>query len=77
VLASVAADSPDALTIALAHVTFNVLAILIWYPLPLMRQIPLWLAERSATLAVARKSLVAVYLVGLFFVLPLAILVIS
>lgn len=77
VLASVAADSPDALTIALAHVTFNLLAILIWYPLPFLRQVPLWLAERAATLAIGRKSLVAVYLIGLFFVLPLAILVIS
>jgi len=76
-LASVAADSSDALTIALAHVTFNVLAILIWYPLPALRQVPLWLAERSANLAVANKSVVAIYLIGLFFVLPLAILVIS
>lgn len=77
VLASVAAESPDALTIALAHVTFNFIAILIWYPLPFMRRIPLWLAEQTANVAVAHKSLVAVYLIGLFLVVPIAILVIT
>ncbi len=76
-LASVAADSPDALTIALAHVTFNLLAILIFYPLPALRRIPMFLAERTAQIAVKNKSLVGAYLVGLFFVVPIAILVIS
>lgn len=76
-LASVAADSPDALTIALAHVTFNVLGILLFYPVPKMREIPLWLAERTGEIAVKRRSLVLVYLVGLFVVLPFVILLIA
>ena len=76
-LASVAAESSDALTIALAHVTFNFLAILIFYPLPPLRRVPMYLAERTAQIAVKRKSLVGAYLLGLFFALPIAILVIS
>jgi sodium-dependent phosphate cotransporter len=76
-LASVAAESPAALTVALAHVTFNILGILIFYPIPAMREIPIWLAERTAVAAVRNKGLVLVYLVGLFTVLPLGILLIA
>jgi sodium-dependent phosphate cotransporter len=76
-LASVAADSPDALTIALAHVSFNVLGILIFYPIPQMRQIPIWLAERTGEIAVRNRSLVLVYIVGLFIVVPVGILLVT
>jgi sodium-dependent phosphate cotransporter len=76
-LASVAAESPAALTVALAHVTFNILGILIFYPIPAMREIPIWLAERTAVAAVKNKGLVLVYLVGLFIVVPLGILLIA
>ena len=75
-LASIAADSSDALVIALAHVTFNVLGILIIYPLPRIRRIPIVLAELTATAAVKRKSVVAVYVIGLFIVTPLVVLLI-
>ena len=76
-LASVAADSEDALIIALAHVTFNVLGILIFYPISRLRHIPLYLAERTAVAAVKRKSLVAAYVVGLFILAPIAILLLT
>lgn len=76
-LASLAADSPDALVIALAHVTFNVMGILIIYPWPRIRAIPLWLAEKTAAAATRQKSLVAGYVVGVFVLSPLAILLIS
>jgi sodium-dependent phosphate cotransporter len=75
-LASVAAESPDALTIALAHVAFNVIGILIFYPLPTLRNIPIALAQRTAVAAVKRRTLVLGYLVGLFIVLPLVILLV-
>jgi sodium-dependent phosphate cotransporter len=54
-----------------------VLGILVIYPWPRLRQIPLDLAERTARAAVRRKSLVAAYVIGLFIVLPLVILVIA
>lgn len=76
-LASVAAESPDALTIALAHVAFNILGILIFYPIPAMRRLPLMLAERTAEAAVKRRSLVLAYLVGVFIIMPVAILLIA
>ncbi len=76
-LASVAAESPAALTVALAHVTFNVLGILIFYPIPAMREIPLRLAERTAAAAVKNKGIVFAYLIGVFIVAPVAILLIA
>ena len=76
-LASVAAESPDALTIALAHVAFNVLGILIFYPFPALRRIPLRLATRTAAAAVKRRSVVLVYIVFLFILSPLVIILLA
>jgi sodium-dependent phosphate cotransporter len=76
-LASVAADSPDALVVAVAHLVFNVLGILIFYPWPPLRRIPLRLAAWTASAAVRRKSLVAAYVIGLFVILPLVVLLIA
>lgn len=76
-LASLAADSPDALVIALVHVTFNILGILIFYPIPFLRRLPLHLAARTARAAVRKKSLVVGYVVGLFVITPLAVLLIA
>jgi len=76
-LASIAADSPDALVIALAHVTFNILGILVFYPWPKLRRIPITLAERTGEAAARHKSIVAAYVIGLFIVTPIAILLIT
>lgn len=76
-LASVATDSPDALIIALVHTTFNVMGTLIFYPIPRLRAIPIFLAEKTAELATRRKSIVVAYVLGLFVITPLAILVIA
>lgn len=70
-LASVAAVSPDALTIALVHTLFNVFGILVFYPFPILRNIPLRLAELAAAAAQRRHSLVLAYVGGLFVGVPL------
>ncbi len=70
-LASTAADRPEALTIALTHTLFNTAGILLFYPIPALRAVPLRLARGLAGLAVRRKWIVVVYVVGLFVVVPL------
>jgi len=70
-LASLATDGNEGLAIALAHTLFNLLGILIWYPFPRLRMLPVHLAERLALKAEVRKSLVLVYVVGLFIIVPL------
>ena len=70
-LASLATENPAGLVIALHHILFNATGILIWYPLPVLRNIPLRLAAGLARLAEIRKSLVVAYVIGVFIVIPL------
>jgi sodium-dependent phosphate cotransporter len=70
-LASVAADRPEALTIALVHTLFNISGILLFYPAPRLRRIPIVLANNLARLAAERKQLVVAYVVGVFIVVPI------
>lgn len=76
-LASVATNSPEALAVAMAHLSFNVMGIFIFYPWPPLRRIPLRLATVTAAAAVRRKSYVAAYVIGLFIVTPLVLLLIA
>ena len=69
-LASLAAESPDALTVALIHTLFNVFGILVFYPLPVLRGIPVGLATATAELAERKKRWVVVYVAGTFIVIP-------
>ncbi len=70
-LASVAADRPEALTIALVHTLFNISGILLFYPIPRLRVIPIVLATKLAKVAAERKQLVVAYVVGLFLIVPI------
>ena len=53
ILASFATGSPAAVTVALAHLSFNLFAIAIFYPL---KAIPLWLATNWGRLAARSKA---------------------
>ncbi len=70
-LASLATDRPEALAIALTHTLFNFAGILIFYPLPQLRYLPIRAAERLATVAVTNRVLAVSYVVGVFVVIPL------
>jgi solute carrier family 34 (sodium-dependent phosphate cotransporter) len=70
-LASLAVLRPEGLTIALVHTLFNVTAITLLYPVPRVRLVPVRLAEWLAGLAIAHRSVVAAYVLGLFIVIPL------
>jgi len=70
-LASLATDRPEGLVIALTHTLFNVSGILLFYPIPQLRRIPLFLAQKLAQVAEVRKSLVIVYVIGGFVLIPI------
>ena len=70
-LASLATDHPAGLVIALVHTLFNIIGVSIWYSIPFLRNIPLDLAQRLARHAEVRKSLVVVYVVGGFVIIPI------
>ena len=76
-LAAFAAGTVDGLSIALVHLAFNLLGILILYPIPAIRRIPVRLAGRLAGIALTRKWVVIAYVVGMFIALPLLVIVLS
>jgi sodium-dependent phosphate cotransporter len=57
--------------IALVHVLFNGLGVLLIYGLPGLRRLPLWLAQTFAQLSGQNITWVIGYVAVLFFLLPL------
>ncbi|MDO8825806.1 Na/Pi symporter [Methylophaga sp.] len=79
-LAATAISGPTAelaLQIALVHLFFNLMAILLIYVLPVFRQLPIKMAETLAIYAQKNKLYVVAYIGGVFFVIPLLIIGIS
>lgn len=69
-LAALATDAPEALTIALVHTIFNVVGILLIYPFPAFRKIPIRASEALAALAVERRTYAVAYVAMAFVVIP-------
>jgi len=70
-IASLAVTQPAGLTIALVHTLFNVTALVLVYPIRVVREIPVRMAEKFAGVAVRHPTIVAAYLFGLFLIIPL------
>ena len=70
-LASLATDRPEALTIAVVHTLFNIVGIAIFYGIPLLRDVPIRVAEWLADRMAADRRLLTVYIGGVFVVVPL------
>ncbi|EED89425.1 sodium phosphate cotransporter, Na/Pi cotransport system protein [Thalassiosira pseudonana CCMP1335] len=76
-LAAMVSDNVEALQVALCHFFFNISGIIIWYPLPFMRKVPLN-GARALGRATRRSKLVPpIYIIIVFFVIPLVLLGIS
>jgi solute carrier family 34 (sodium-dependent phosphate cotransporter) len=71
-LASLATGRPEALTVALVHTLFNLAGILLLYPVPFMREVPVRLAEALAEVAARRRTAVLGYVIITFIVIPAA-----
>jgi sodium-dependent phosphate cotransporter len=74
-IASVAADLPAGLTIALAHFLFNLLGILVFFPFPRMRSIPIGLAKWIGEVAYRSRARALSYSASLFFGLPTLLII--
>ena len=70
-LASLATGNPAAVTVAIVHTLFNVSGILVFYPLQVLRELPIRLAIGLADLAADRRTMAVGYAVGMFIVVPL------
>ncbi len=70
-IAALATDSIDAMTIALVHLLFNVFAIALTYPIARIRYVPVMLAERLADIAVKRRWVAVAYTLTMFVAVPI------
>ncbi|KAK1744455.1 sodium/phosphate cotransporter [Skeletonema marinoi] len=76
-LASLVSDSVAALQVALCHLFFNISGIIIWYPIPFMRKIPLNGARELGKWTRRSKAIPPIYIITVFFICPLLLLGIS
>lgn len=66
-----------ALEIALIHLVYNVLGVVVVFGIPFLRRLPLIAAEMLADAAVKNKLYVALYIVSLFFIIPALLILLS
>ncbi len=76
-LAALATGQPAALTVALSHLVFNLTAGLLIYLPPPMRAIPLWLARALGRIGARNRILAGVYILSVFFGLPILLLLLT
>ncbi len=75
--AVVGSNAIFALQIALIHLVYNVLGVIVIYSIPFLREIPIWAAEKLAALTVKHKLYVAVYILSVFFIIPAILIFVS
>jgi sodium-dependent phosphate cotransporter len=70
-LASLATGNIAAVTVAFAHLLFNITGIALVYPLKAIRQIPLKMARALAEMTSRSRFYAIAYVVLVFYALPL------
>jgi sodium-dependent phosphate cotransporter len=71
VLASLVTGEPAAVTVAFAHVLFNIFGIVIIWP---ARRLPMYLAESLAGVSLRSRVLPIVYILIVFYLIPLLLI---
>jgi sodium-dependent phosphate cotransporter len=70
-LASMATGNPSALAVAMSHLMFNICGILIFWWIPF---VPIGIAEKIAAFTARNRSYALIYILLIFFALPLLII---
>ena len=76
ILASLAQDGDklsDSMQVSMCHLFFNISGILLWYPVPFMRKLPIYLAKRLGSTTAKYRWFAVLYLIMMFFVMPATI----
>jgi len=71
------ANAIFALQVALVHLSYNVIGVIVIFGLPFLRGIPIMAAERLADLAMKNKLYVAGYVGLVFFIVPIVLIGVS
>lgn len=67
-------NSNAAISIAIAHFLFNFIGVLLYYPIPAMRELPLRLARGLGKLTLKYRLVGLLYLLVMFFFLPFTLI---
>ena len=70
-LSSLVSDEVEALQVALCHLFFNITGILIWYPIPRLRRIPLDAAKSLGKATRIWRGFPVIYILTIFLLVPL------
>ena len=70
ILATLAVNSSVALQLAIVHLSYNLLAVILIYGIPPLRTVPLAMAQRLAATTRQYRIVAIIYVIGLFFVMP-------
>ncbi len=73
-LASLVSATLAPVAVALSHLLFNILGIIIIWPIPQVRAFPLRLAEWFSALAVRYRIIPIIYIIVLFYIVPLTLI---
>jgi sodium-dependent phosphate cotransporter len=76
-LAALSTGSPVSVSVAFAHLIFNLAATLFIYGIPPLRRIPLYFARRLGALGARNRLAAAAYVGVVFFGIPLLLLLLS
>jgi sodium-dependent phosphate cotransporter len=75
-LAALAVGEISAITVAFAHLMFNISGILVIWPVRAVREIPMRLARGFGTLAQRTRWLPVAYIVAVFYILPFLFIIV-
>ncbi len=70
ILAALSLGDQTAVAVSFAHLLFNVLGILIVWPIPAIRRIPMKLARGLTSIATAHRWLAVLYILLVFYAIP-------
>ena len=73
-LASLVAGTHAPLAVAFGHLAFNIYGILLIWPIEKIRNIPIKMSEKFAAVAVRNRMIPIVYILVVFFLIPLTLI---
>ncbi len=73
-LASLVAGTHAPLAVAFGHLAFNIYGILLIWPIEKIRNIPIKMSEKFAAIAVRNRMVPMVYILVVFFLIPLTLI---
>ncbi len=74
ILAALVTGNLSAIIVAFSHLLFNISGIIVWWPLKI---VPITIAERFSEISLRRKFVPIIYVIGVFFIIPILFIYLS